>query len=564
MLSTSSLLVEQLRYLLTVHDGRLPTDQVESIYTSTFGIQSHINIAGLLERNKLIRVAPHVVNVIGNNKWLVWSPTGRPYPNRATKNDSVQSKESTTQVFDLDAGGNESAKVGITDKCEASADEHSTNTHTDDIAVAKDSEHPVASQLKPHPLLSEPSTSPDDSKMRSTAHCETTKSSESSVSMLVGDTRVNTNKSIPTTDDTEIYTHFVDSNVDLHTGSADGPSQTNGDSGEVTAETYGFLEETLEPELMAELRASGEQHQQREQTLSELLNSRPISEHAIQLLLHFAKPMDEIDLDDDNSDDADEPEKQVADEPERSPAAELEKHAEIDQPNEPVDYLASGMSPDQVLEEMRKLKERSGGYLSPDKMEPFLTYFGELSSRELDRLESLEEAAKPKLKKGAAKKKRVMAIRFPDKSPAPPPPSDDDPYKEQRLYSTELLKDKLPAAPDFENMSDSSDSDGSCPRPLEREEYIQTLLQRGIPSLTDEEVLRATQLVSANKADNNHSASDWSSPNAGNGMEADDLPEPLLSTSKAGRIAAHRLFGNAQFMDTSVTDSEANEWPDLN
>ena len=38
---------------------------------------------------------------------------------------------------------------------------------------------------------------------------------------------------------------------------------------------------------MAELHASGEQQQQREQTLSELLNTQPLSEHAIQLLLHF-------------------------------------------------------------------------------------------------------------------------------------------------------------------------------------------------------------------------------------------------------------------------------------
>ena len=43
-------------------------EQVESVYTTTFGIQTHINITDLLERNKIIRVAPHVVNVTGNSK----------------------------------------------------------------------------------------------------------------------------------------------------------------------------------------------------------------------------------------------------------------------------------------------------------------------------------------------------------------------------------------------------------------------------------------------------------------------------------------------------------------
>ena len=165
--------------------------------------------------------------------------------------------------------------------------------------------------------------------------------------------------------------------------------------------------------------------------------------------------------------------------------------------------MASGMSPDQVLDEMRSLKEHSGSCLSPDKMELFLTYFGEPSSRELDCLEALEEKEKVKSKKGAAKKKRVMAIHLLDKSPAPTLPlSDDNLYNEQRLYSAELLKDKLLAAPDFENISDSSDGDT---RPLERGEYIQTLLQRGLPTLTDKEIMRATQMTGVGKGEGNFS-----------------------------------------------------------
>lgn len=88
----------------------------------------------------------------------------------------------------------------------------------------------------------------------------------------------------------------------------------------------------------------------------------------------------------------------------------------------PPDYLQSGLSPQQVLGEMQLLKERSGGVLRPEQMEPFLDYFGELSSRELDRIESLEGEGKPKNgsnKKGGGsgggggRAKRNMAIRFP-------------------------------------------------------------------------------------------------------------------------------------------------------
>lgn len=238
----------------------------------------------------------------------------------------------------------------------------------------------------------------------------------------------------------------------------------------------------------------------------------------------------------------------------------VKEQVESDQTHELIYYLAmaSGMSPDQVLDEMRSLKEHSGSCLSPDKMELFLTYFGELSSHELDCLKALEEKEKVKSKKGAAKKKRVMAIHFPDKSPAPTlPPIDDDPYKEQRLYSAELLKDKLPAAPDFENMSDSSDGDT---RPLERGEYIQTLLQRGLPTLTDEEIMRATQMTGVGKGEG---SLDWPSLDTDSGMGTDlsDLPKPLFSTSEAERAAAHQLFDDEQFIfDRNSTKSE---WPDL-
>lgn len=543
---------------MTTYNGCLPINQVESIYTATFGIQTHINIADLLERNKIIRVAPHVVNVIGNNKWMVWAPTGRPYPTRGRK----------ASLLPLNSSEFVSPTVDVAIAADKDLQHVSGAMTGDTINVAEDFEAFPSSQPKPYPEIPQHST-PQDIGRETQALSDVTLPSASEPDSIVPTRYVETTSNDNNASSGDLAEEVVskadvpssdkiESSVDPTVSTS--PASLHKSNGEVSAETYGFLEKTLEPELMAELRASGEQHQQREQTLSELLNNKPLSEQAIQLLIHFAKPMSEVDLeagDDDNED--------------------PEVPAETNQPFVPVDYLQSNMTPDQVLEEMRKLKESSGGYLSPEKMEPFLTYFGELSSRELDRLESLEEQEKPKPKKGAsAKKKRVMAIRFPGKSPAAPPSGDDDPdpYKEQRLYSAELLKDKLPVVPDFENMSDSSDSDGSCPRPLEREEYIQTLLERGIPSLTDEDIIRAAHVVdkeARKKVGSVESAgtkAEWPTFEEGDGSRIDNnLPKPLVSSSEVGRVVPRRLFKDQQpvhgLNSHSTTDSNAAEWPYL-
>lgn len=506
----------------------------------------------------MIRAAPHVVNVTGNNKWMVWAPTGRPYPPRGRKTSFLLNKKDELQSTDMItiADGNKENVLSRDDDSGVSVSERAMIPEAV-TNIVEDTQPLSGSQLKSHPVFTQFATT---EALQETGHTSTVQDKPDVVEPLetsstddantAAANNENTSKMVVDDDDTSLG-HIMESSVDPPTSTS--PSLHKCDN-EITAETYGFLEKTLEPDLMAELRASGEQHQKREQTLSELLNTRPLPEQAIQLLMHFAKPLSEIDLEADDGENADEPEEQ----------------AEPEQPSGLIDYLKTGMTPDQVLEEMRALKERSGGYLSPEKMDPFLTYFGELSSRELDRLESLEEQEKPKPKKGAAKKKRVMAIRFPDKSPAPSLPNDDDPYKEQQLYSAELLRGKLPAAPDFENMSDSSDSDGSCPRPLEREEYIKTLLERGIPSFTEEDVERATQAVDkeANRKTSQLAAAttkvDWPSLETGSGGGiVSDIPKPLLSISEVGQASACKLFDDPMLALDPTTKSDVTEWPDL-
>lgn len=147
----------------------------------------------------------------------------------------------------------------------------------------------------------------------------------------------------------------------------------------------------------------------------------------------------------------------------------------------PVDFLEKGLDPDQVLDQLQKLKEAYGGTLTPDQMDPFLDYFGELSSRELDRIEALEAKSNPKKKGGsgeARKKKRNMAIRFPSQSKATPLNS----CKEWPAVSSSDLGvpvDKLPVA-DFGDLSSSDESDGrgSPIKPLSREDFIREALKK--------------------------------------------------------------------------------------
>ena len=146
--------------------------------------------------------------------------------------------------------------------------------------------------------------------------------------------------------------------------------------------------------------------------------------------------------------------------------------------DQPVDYLKLGWSPDQVLAELQRQKEGSGGILPPDKMEPFLDYFGEMSSRELERIESQEEGKrKPKKSVAGGRKTRHMAIRFPSQSSAMAA-SSESPPQECPTYDDVMESipvERLPVADIDHSSSDSSE--GSSAVPLNRSEYVRKFLR---------------------------------------------------------------------------------------
>lgn len=129
--------------------------------------------------------------------------------------------------------------------------------------------------------------------------------------------------------------------------------------------------------------------------------------------------------------------------------------ATVPESAEPQSHFAQlGMTPDEVLQEFHLLKERSGGVLDFEKMDPFLEYFGELSGRELERLESLKQKKKPS--KGAGRKKPAMAIRFP--SQASPSTTNSLPSSSKSEPETVALKGNQPNISESSNVSDDSDS----------------------------------------------------------------------------------------------------------
>jgi hypothetical protein len=163
------------------------------------------------------------------------------------------------------------------------------------------------------------------------------------------------------------------------------------------------------------------------------------------------------------------------------PAVSTEKEVPVPPPDgssQPIDYLKLGWSPSQVLAELQRQKGGYGGILPPDKMEPFLDYFGEMSSRELERIESMEEKRKPKKSTPGGRVKRNMAIRFPSQhseAAAVAAPSKSLPVQE---FSTtyDVPVERLPVA-DMENSNSDSSESSSAVVPLSRSDYIRKFLR---------------------------------------------------------------------------------------
>ena len=469
LLTNTSLLAEQLRHLLTIHNGRLPLANIKEIYVAEFGTPKDSKLAGMLDKNPL-QIAPHTVNLTGH-KWVVWAPTGRPYPPRGGKvsrlelSEPVDGGEKESSVSKLgEANVGSSVGEGLVGVATGDgADSRSVGNHKEsaNLVVTEDEDKCSQGATSGTPIVLAAkiggleATTPEASFITN----EGPPSGEATNQTVTSIATASTIQSQSGLNSTVHSTSPKLTRPDPPSTSSNTQQQPKLDEMAIDPSSpYGFLSSALIAELIIHAKS-----------LEELAaNDLPTDDGTENpdFLAQYGSEFQEDRLKDGSG-------------------GELEGKDEPSTPPEKVDYLKKNMTPDEVLHEFRQLKERCGGYLDPEKMDPFLTYFGELSGRELERLESLK--AKPSSStKGAARRKQMMAIRFPSQSPAPP----TDPFEEQRkkhMEEIEGIVQNLPVAPDLSNLSDSSDSEGSYPTPFARDEYVKKLLEKGLPKVLSSE-----------------------------------------------------------------------------
>ena len=424
---------EQLRFLLTQNNGRLLLDSLQGLYIAAFGPPPDTHGKDWLN-TKLVHYAPHVVN-LSSHKWAVWAPAGRPYPVRNSSNLPPPSPSHGS----LQHGGAGSQHHKLT-----------TPVASDWVIVKmdKDSEgfggvHENESRLGQgqHSGLSNSTESSPSTEMGGASkplhgvqHFAVSQPSSNSSSPLWKNTQP-----LPTTKGKEV----------CKTGAASlSQPMLSEQQTKVQYEEspYDFLQK--DPQLLAQMTIKEE-------------DNVPSTADALQKLIEAGKQVLDFEL---------------PDIPNLPPPlfplpANDESHQNV--PDIPVDgsadYLKAGLKPDEVLQELYRVKEHGGGIINPSSMEPFLNYFGELSSHELERLESQEAKPKsptpsPTPTKGMLRKKRMMAIRFPGQDP------ELDPELQKTLDSIQL--------PEIQSLSDDSDDSDTCPKPVSRAELLAELMEK--------------------------------------------------------------------------------------
>ena len=440
---------EQLRHLLTINNGRLPFNELEAKYEESFGYQDDIDIQKI--GKTLVQTASNVVNFAGNRKWLVWAPSGRPYPphRRAHASpptdqlpsagnsvewpcfDSVAQATPATEYSPVDVSHTDNSQLlsvgnSVEWPCfDSVAQATPTTKHSPvDVSVVTATQtsivntpiSPPTTMEGPPPLLicNKPIPTPrtfvpviNNDQALSQEETSTTALGKSSQDVTV-------DISFPSTigqvsDPTDLPSTVDEFSSFLEAAGCDSPVTP---PLEVTVDPspYGFLEKELGPELMAELISNAH-------SFDDMGTASESQPDLFDYLDDDLPPPSDPSLDDTLEKLILVSEAMARGEPLPKFGKEEEEKVEqtdLDDSIEPIDYLKTGMNPEQVLDEFNKAKERSGGALTPSLMDPFLTYFGELSGQAIEQLEAEERKKKPKK---APRKRPTMAIRFPGQPP---------------------------------------------------------------------------------------------------------------------------------------------------
>ena len=509
-LSAEALTAERMRYLLTLHEGRVPLNRLKDLFALHF-VADH----KAFKLSKVLPAARHVMNLTAQ-QWAVWSPTGHPYPPRGNGATPLKGDKATPLdgdgVTPLSGGkamppGNKATPLDgdrvtpLGDDKAASIKGDSTaesqgckSTHDNKVSKEEDgkvSRSEGGSELAPVSTLADESVAATKSSEAGTTFNVVDDASRSKVShMLVmeDDRPVGQDETGPTGSDgilraklpLEVValkgSEIVDSGcigelacaappvpmpcpqppsdsplfpcepVAAEPSSSSEVVATLGNENEdlkLSPSTYDFLKD-LPADLLAEISV-------------EFSNGTPLAGLEPGLLTSdptFLPPTDLLPLFDFGS---------LADPPSaaRLPPPLPADSAAPDFAECQSRFAQLGMTPDDVLLEFHRVKENAGGVLGPADMDPFLDYFGELSGRELERLEALKE--KKKVPKGPGRKKREMAIRFPSQ----PPPSSNSSFgflstDEGEPKEGDFKMEEL-GLPELSALNDFGDSDNEMP-----------------------------------------------------------------------------------------------------
>jgi len=521
VLKPRTVFIEQIRHLLTVYHGRFSLRQFGDFYTAEFGKAESEEIAILLQKGRLPRYGMNVANY-SSLKWAVWAPNAYPVPThrQVTKKSPVPKLslggqgQTFRKTLDFDAIQREASNV------------------IDSIDSLRDPEMIITALPSNLPGLSTENTSGACSSRKETlpgtfqTKQESGSAAQTSNIDLSGSNVPHLSSEITGSTNSFDQKPWLDPEFDARSTTV--PSLSNicepprsslpqivddkdqsdtdalnyAESG-MLAVAYNFIKD--DPDLLARL--SGKP----EGTMAAILDTSSMSEEDvktvtealnIQRLQDISKPSS---LDDNPSGDASRKTEEGHAISGVSVPLPLEStiggisHETAGPPplgTGPVDFFEQGLAPDQVLDQLWKLKKDSGGSIKLDQMTPFLDYFGEVSSRELDRIDKLEAQANPQKKTGngeSRKKKRNMAIRFPSQSKATVPPPSLYMGKELSLSDFSIPVGKLPEANFDDLSSDESDEEEAIVKPFNREEFIRkTLGKEGqefeVPSLSGDTV----------------------------------------------------------------------------
>ena len=508
VLKTKALFTEQLRHLLTLSNGRMALDKLQSLYVSEFGSLSCKTIAKFVKKNKLPYFSFHVVN-LSSLKWAVWAPHGNPIPlhrrgmrkmEKRTRSRETSTSMPTLCTVDDPVPGSISFDViskeasGIIDRIES----HLDSTYDTILPLHVPSASVTPTLVNPLNPKSAATLEPKSTIFDSTYSGADTVGNSADLPAKMEATEPRQDKGDCSNDDSAVLSTAYDFLKDDPVLLAELSKKPQGSMPAVLDTSSFFINDlTLDVPALKGTQdmTDGDRVSVHDGALSPAVTGASDGDDVWVSVPSISKPSTDT--------------SSCSDSVFASSSRQL-----LPVNGEPVDFLQKNLDPYQVLEHMQKL-EVSEGILTPDQMDPFLDYFRELSSRDLEVLEAKSNLKKKSGNGEVRKKKRNMAIRFPSQSKATP-----EELPTVSCSDMGVPVSKLPLANLGLSSSDESNRRGSPTKTLNHEDFIK-----------GGNVTRVPEFL-------------------GDGKGEDDLPHPLMN----GPLDSETGSDNFSYSDAAISE----------